>query len=196
MANELKMPTQSAPLVGDSGRTGAVSLQRRFVFGVGTIAVVLLLFAAWASDYFIARSMLEESDSILADAAHRSVLLVDRSLAERRRQVEMLAAAPTVIDAARHGGDVSRQRGLDKLGIETLEQRFRETRSQQVDDRALAFLRELLPKLDIAEVMVTDEYGYNAVTTSPSSDFVQSDEAWWQRAWKDGVTPANVLADP
>ena len=28
--------------------------------------------------------------------------------------------------------------------------------------------------------MLTDEYGFNAVTTSLSSDFVQSDEAWWQ----------------
>ena len=196
MANDLKMPVLSAPLTGDSGREGAVSLQRRFVFGVGIIAVMLLLLAAWASDYFIARSMLEESDSILADAAHRSVLLVDRSLAERRRQVEMVAASPTVIDAARRGGEVSRQRGLDKLGIPILEQRFHDTRSQQVDDRALSFLRELLPKLDIAEVMLTDQYGFNAVTTSPSSDFVQSDEAWWQRAWKDGATPANVLPDP
>jgi methyl-accepting chemotaxis protein len=200
MANELKVQTVPAPGFQppsvDFGSKDSISLQRRFVFGVGIIAVALLLIAAWASDYFIARTMLEESDKVLADAAHRSVLLVDRSLAERRRQVEMIAASPTILDAARKGADVSRQHGLPSLSIETLEQRFKATRSQQVDDRALSFLRELLPKLDIAEVMVTDEYGYNAVTTSPSSDFVQSDEAWWQRAWKDGWTPPNALPDP
>ena len=195
MVNELNDPAGAASASAAPEKNDAVSLQRRFVFGVGTIAVALLVLAAWASDYFIARSMLEESDNALADAAHRSVLLVDRSLAERRRQVEMIAASPTVIDAARKGAEVARQRGLDKTSIEVLEQRFKATRSQQVDDVALAFLRELLPKLDIAEVMVTDEYGYNAVTTSPSSDFVQSDEAWWQRAWKDGTTPANAIPD-
>ena len=51
---------------------------------------------------------------------------------------------------------------------------------------ALRYLNDLLPKLDIAEVMLTDEFGYNAVTTSLSSDFVQSDEAWWQSAWANG----------
>ena len=44
--------------------------------------------------------------------------------------------------------------------------------------------------------MVTDEYGYNAVTTSPSSDFVQSDEGWWQTAWTTGATTAQATADP
>ena len=44
--------------------------------------------------------------------------------------------------------------------------------------------------------MVTDEYGYNAVTTSPSSDFVQSDEGWWQTAWTVGATTAQATADP
>ena len=203
MANELNIPATTAapapaPAPGSQAepeRQNAVSLQRRFVFGVGFIAVALLVLAAWASDYFIARSMLEEADNALADAAHRSVLLIDRSIAERRRQVEMLAAAPTVVDAARKGGVVSRQRGFDKMPIDALEQRFKATRSQQVDDVALAFLRDMLPKLDIAEVMVTDEFGYNAVTTSPSSDFVQSDEAWWQLAWKDGATPANAIPD-
>src|SRR5205823_14113228 len=56
-------------------------------------------------------------------------------------------------------------------------------------------LLDLLPKLDIAEVMLTDQYGYNAVATSPPSDFVQSDEEWWQVAWKTGVSDANATQD-
>ena len=76
-----------------------------------------------------------------------------------------------------------------------LEDQFRVTRSQQVDPDANRYLSDLLPKLDIAEVMITDEYGYNAVTTSPSSDFVQSDEGWWQTAWNNGFTTAQATAD-
>jgi methyl-accepting chemotaxis protein len=72
---------------------------------------------------------------------------------------------------------------------------FDAARSQQVDGDTKAYLTDLLPKLDIAEVMLTDEYGYNAVTTSRSGDFVQSDEGWWQTAWANGVTTAHDTAD-
>ena len=43
--------------------------------------------------------------------------------------------------------------------------------------------------------MVTDQYGYNAVATSPPSDFVQSDETWWQDAWRNGVSEAAATED-
>src|SRR5207249_12311258 len=66
---------------------------------------------------------------------------------------------------------------------------------QQVDTYTVELLLDLLPKLDIAEVMVTDQYGYNAIVTSPSSDFVQSDEAWWQNAWRNGVSDAVATDD-
>ena len=179
----------------DEAPEGAVSLQRRFVGGVGLVAVTLLVAAAAWSDSTISRSMLSESDDRMIDAAHRSVLLVDRVLAERRRQVEMLATSPTVIDAARRGGEVSRERTLQTLGLDSLERRFKSTRSQQVDARASAYLRGLLPKLDVAEVIITDDFGFNAVATSPPGDFVQSDEPWWQHAWNDGITTANATED-
>ena len=57
------------------------------------------------------------------------------------------------------------------------------------------FLRDLLPQLDAAEILLTDANGYNAVTTQLSSDFVQSDEAWWQSAWHDGVSSADAAYD-
>src|SRR6202000_1891292 len=79
--------------------------------------------------------------------------------------------------------------------LDGIEARFKATRSLQVDESNTQYLKGLLPKLDIAEVMVTDQYGYNAVTTSPSSDFVQSDEGWWQTAWSSGATTAQATAD-
>ena len=125
--------------------------------------------------------MAGDEDARIVNAASLSKQLVDRVLAERRRQVDLIASAPSVIAAAKKGGEASRQKGLNKLAIPALEAMFKASRSQQVDQSAKSFLTDLLPKLDIAEVMVTDEYGFNAETTSPSSDFVQSDEAWWQR---------------
>ena len=104
------------------------------------------------------------------------------------RQVDLIASAPSVIAAARKGTATSRAPRPARCR--------RSPRSRNVQGDALAAGRlrpparsslDLLPKLDIAEVMLTDQYGYNAVTTSPSSDFVQSDEGWWQTAWTAGV---------
>ena len=136
------------------------------------------------------KSIAGDEDARIVNSASLCKQLVERVLAERARQVDLIASSPTVIAAAAEGRrGLARQRGLVTMPIAQLEELFKATRSQQVDDGARQYLTALLPKLDIAEIMVTDEYGYNAVTTSPSSDFVQSDEGWWQTAWGDGSPP-------
>ena len=46
-----------------------------------------------------------------------------------------------------------------------------------------------------AEVFFTDELGYNVAMTNPTSDFVQSDETWWQRAWSSGFHVGEIEFD-
>ena len=171
------------------------SLRRRYVFTTGAASILLLAIITAAGAIGLGRSMTQQQNAVLSDAARRSALLVDRVLAERMRQVDLIAWESSVIEAAKKGSIVSRQRGLPLQTISALEERFKATRSQQVDSTALEYLLDLLPKLDIAEVMLTDQYGYNAVVTSPSTDFVQSDESWWQVAWKSGVTDAEATED-
>src|SRR4051812_31182417 len=177
-------------------RTGAArSLRRLLVAGVSLSALIVLGLVATAGIVVLKKSVARDENLRIVNAAALSKQLIERVLAERGRQTDLIATAPTVIAAARRGGEVAQQTGLTKLPIDALESRFKATRSQQVDPVALKYLADLVPKLDIAEVMVTDQFGYNAVTTSPSSDFVQSDEAWWQKAWSDGVTTANATED-
>src|SRR5579872_6524412 len=171
------------------------SIRRRYVYTAGAAAIVLLAMVTAVGNIGLSRSMTQQQNAVLSDAARRSALLVDRVLAERMRQVDLIAWESSVIEAAKKGTLVSRRRGLPLQTISALEERFKSTRSQQVDSTALEFLLDLLPKLDIAEVMLTDQYGYNAVATSPPTDFVQSDEAWWQIAWKTGVTDAEATQD-
>jgi len=171
------------------------SLRRRYVLSAGATAILLLAIVTAAGNIGLSRSMTQQQNAVLSDAARRSALLVDRVLAERMRQVDLIAWESSVIEAAKKGTLVSRRRGLPLQTISALEERFKSTRSQQVDSTSLEFLLDLLPKLDIAEVMLTDQYGYNAVATSPPTDFVQSDEAWWQLAWKSGATDAEATQD-
>ncbi len=188
--------TLFAPSESETGRRSAGSLRWRLVGYVGAGAVIVLAIIGYAGIEVLKRSVGGDEDARIVNATALSAQLIERVLDERARQVDLIAAAPGVIVAAKKGGDVSRQHGLPKLSIEQLEEMFKDTRSQQVDPAALTYLTDLLKKLDIAEVMLTDEYGYNAVTTSPSSDFVQSDEGWWQTAWATGTTTAQATADP
>jgi methyl-accepting chemotaxis protein len=176
-------------------RTSALSLRRRYVMTIGAAAIAVLVVCAIVGYVALSLSMTQQQNAVLTDAARRSALLVDRVLAERLRQVDLIAWESSVIEAAKKGTATSRRRGLPFSTTSALEERFKATRSQQVDSTALEFLLDLLPKLDIAEVMLTDQYGYNAVATSPPTDFVQSDESWWQSAWRSGVTEAEATED-
>ena len=172
------------------------SLRGQFFVIAGLVAVVLLGGVAAAGTFMLKRTLARDEEARIVNAATLSKQLVERVLVERSRQVDLIASAPSVIAAARVGGETSREKGFPRMNTSSLEALFKETRSQQVDPAARAFLINLLPKLDIAEVIVTDEYGYNAVTSSPSSDFVQSDEGWWQAAWSTGMSAAVATADP
>lgn len=196
----MEIPTpdrpESSPLAGMIGGVSARSLRRLLMLGVAVAAVVVLGAIAAAGVVVLRKAVAGDEDARILNAADLSRQLVERVLDERLRQVDLIASSPSVVEAAQKGGALSRQRGLPQKQIDALEQQFKATRSQQADEAALRYLTDLLPKLDIAEVMVTDEYGYNAVTTSPSSDFVQSDEAWWQTAWKHRSTNASATNDP
>src|SRR5262245_51599797 len=177
-------------------KQSARSLRWRFLSLAGTGAILVLGLVGYAGLIVLQKSIAGDEDARIVSSAMLSEQLVRRLLSERARQVQIIASEPTVIAAAKKGTEMSRAKGLPTHSIDQLEQMFKGPRSQQVDDNALRYLNALLPKLDIAEVMLTDEFGYNAVTTSLSSDFVQSDEAWWQAAWGNGMTTAQATVDP
>ena len=171
------------------------SIRRGLLVFLGVAPVLFIGGGTWLGLRFLKQSMAGDENARIINAASLSKQLVDRVLSERSRQVQLIASSPSVIAAAQRGGSVSRERGLPDKSVTELEGMFKAARSQQVDDGAKAFLADLETKLDIAEVLVTDQYGYNAVTTAPSNDFVQSDEGWWNAAWNSGATSAQAKYD-
>ncbi|HUF30997.1 MAG TPA: hypothetical protein VMM77_10125, partial [Gemmatimonadaceae bacterium] len=171
------------------------SLRRRLVVWLGTASLLLVAALAWGSYSWIERGLRKQLSTQLFDVAQRSASLVDRTLIDRARSVRMLGSSPVVIDAARQGAARSRELGLATLSIADLEARFKDTRSLAVDARAREYLLELLPIADIAEVLVTEAAGLNAVTSGLTSDFVQRDESWWTDAFGNDVTAPVAALD-
>ena len=191
----MSSPISSSPVRPQSSPRVAASLHRRFLVAValGGIAAILLL--AWGASSALDGVIARQGDVRVADAARRGLLVVDAALAERVRQAEFVAASPEVISAARAGLARARALGIVNAPMAELEARFRSERSLQVEPATRYYLRAMLPRLGAAEILLTEATGYNAVTTGLSSDFVQSDEPWWQAAWRNGLSNADAVFD-
>lgn len=173
----------------------AASLHHRFLLAVGLGGALAIALLAWGAVMALDSIVARQGDARVAEAARRGVLVVDAALAERVRESAALAASPEVIAAARAGAARAQALGIVHTPIPELEKRFIGPRSLQVDPAALYYLRAMLPRIGAADIMLTDVYGFNAVTTGLSADFVQSDEEWWQTTWRDGLSHAEAAYD-
>lgn len=160
---------------------------------LGVLAVLALL--AWAGSAGITRVSGGEAKERLRDAAQRSAILIDNLLVERQREMDLLVSAPMVIDAARTGSRRSESLALANQSMEALERRYAQTRTLGVDDRLRTYLVDVSPKIGVIEAMLTDRLGHNAVITSRTQDFVQSDESWWEAAKASGNAPTEATFD-
>src|SRR5687768_6726431 len=167
----------------------------RLVLGIGAVSLVALAIIAWPVSQLLGRDERLRVDRRLNDAATLASVRVDRYLGDHERLVSVLASSPSVVDAARAAGDRWRRDGLGGRPIEQLEARYDERRSLDIDTRLRSYLRQLRSTGDIVEIILTDVHGINAVTTGRTSDFVQSDEEWWQRAMHDGAIATDASYD-
>ena len=112
---------------------------------------------------------------------------LDDFLRERIADVRSWASAPVVVSAARQAHSAHRQAGLIDLAAEEVEGKFRVRKTLGRFPVADSWLREEIYRSEhFDRVLLTDRNGYNVVTTNKKTDFVQSDEEWWQRAWSAG----------
>ena len=175
--------------------TSTSSLSRRLVRWSGATLFLFLAALAWAGSRLLRDRILRESDGGLLQAAEQASLVIDGVVAERERQVQLLASLPSVVDAARTGSALVARLGLAALPLDEAERRYEATRTLDVDPRTRGFLLARAASLDLAEVLVTEINGFNAITTHRTSDLVQSDEAWWREALSSGLSRAEAEYD-
>jgi sigma-B regulation protein RsbU (phosphoserine phosphatase) len=120
---------------------------------------------------------------------------MDLFLNERLQELVRLAENPVIIEAAVSGSAASESLGLPELSIEQLEERYNETKSLKVSPAVEGYLRGYQEASSFAEIFLTDRHGFNVSITQPTSDFVQSDEGWWQEAKAKATYVSSVLFD-
>ena len=99
----------------------------------------------------------------------------------------VIADSPLVINEALVGGQQAELAGLDKLTNRELEERFQETKLLRIHNALNAYLQETIETADISEISITERNGFNIAYSEPTTDFVQSDETWWQKGKNEGL---------
>ena len=121
---------------------------------------------------------------------------IDAFLIERIAEAKTWASSSIVVKAARDGHVRHSEKGLVGLPIENIETQFRIRKSLSSAPEADTYLRQQMDSSSyFAEIFFTDRNGFNVAVTNPTSDFVQSDEGWWQGAWSHALSVSEVGYD-
>ena len=151
------------------------------------VALALVTAFALLSTNSATRVVERQANERGQDVAAHVASLVGLYLRERHQEAEALARSPAVVRAALDASQQAARQRLPQLDIPTLERMFNQRRELGGDADLAAYLREYTQRSDFAELFFTDSHGYNVLASDRTSDFVQSDEAWWQRAMADGA---------
>jgi HAMP domain-containing protein len=132
----------------------------------------------------------------LSTTANRVVQQIDGFMLERISDAITWANAPTVISAVRNASGIHRNRNFLNLSTNEVEALFQNRKSLGLFPEADNYLsRQIVKSPHFGEVFITDTYGFNVALTNPTSDFVQSDENWWQNAVDNGISIGSVEFD-
>ena len=121
---------------------------------------------------------------------------IDTFLISRITEAKTWASSRVVIEASRSAQARHLAEGFANVPAADLEKRFRTRKSLGISPEADSFLRQQVSASPyFAEVFFTDSNGFNVALTNPTSDFVQSDEEWWNRAWSRGIAVGEIEFD-
>ena len=162
-------------------------LRQSFLVTGAAVALVLVTGFALLSSRSASRIVERQANARGQDLATHVASLVELYLTERHHEAEALAGSPAVVRAALEASQAAVRQRLPQLDIPTLERMFNQRRELGGDPDLAAYLRGYSQHSDFAELFFTESHGYNVLASDRTSDFVQSDEEWWQRAVKAGV---------
>ena len=121
---------------------------------------------------------------------------IDTFLVNRITEAKTWASSTAVVEAARSAHARHAAEGFANAPAEEVEKRFHVQKSLGLWPEADSFLRQQVAGSPyFAEIFFTDGNGFNVALTNPTSDFIQSDEGWWKRAWSQGISVGEVEYD-
>ncbi len=180
------------------GRLGLKTLGMKLFVAVLALTGLSITLACAVAYWNFVRAI--EHGEQLQRAAVATADAVDLFLFENIQFARGIASDDVLVETASKSAREAERLGINKVPdaeqTRVLEERYKDTRVLRPDENANEFLREKRQLRGAIERMFfTDKYGLNVGMTSPTEDFVQSDELWWQEAMKSGVYIEDVQFD-
>jgi methyl-accepting chemotaxis protein PixJ len=167
---------QQSRAVSQRGST----LQRRLLLTILPTVLVPLAIASGVGIWFAQR---QSRDSLLNNLEQGVFLTSEATetvLDEAFEASDLLASTPSVITALVSSSKQVREQKLLNKPIEQVEQQYARTKLLSPYAILNDYLQKIADDKGIAEIILTEANGFNVAYNTITSDFVQSDEEWWQ----------------
>ncbi len=168
------------------------TLPRRLLLSVLPVVLIPLLLAG-ALGYNTSRNRGRETELKRIQKTSSGSSLTAQSIVKQQADlIEIMHRSPDVLALLAKSKSTIAGNGLKSLdltkpeNVDAVEQKFANLHQLEPDANMNAYLKQLLQTEGVAELFITDPQGYTLAAGEPTSDFVQSDETWWQQANQNG----------
>ena len=117
----------------------------------------------------------------LVDEVALARTTVTQKLTEAVKIPQLIATNAQTVDSVINAQQTVKQSNLESLPIEQLEKKYADTKLLQPNQKLNDSLRKIVAISGLEEIFYTDRNGFNIAFSQATSDFVQRDEAWWQK---------------
>jgi methyl-accepting chemotaxis protein PixJ len=177
-ALDLGLNSQSPSATGSSG----TSLRSRLLQTILPVVLLPLIAASSLGYYLIAQRTERRIQQQLSDQALLTSEGTTAVLNELLDLPRSMADSPLVVNEAKAGSQKAIESGLDDRPIELLEADFAGSKLLRQHNALNTYLEKTVETAEISELSVTESHGFNVASSHPTTDFVQSDETWWQNS--------------
>lgn len=180
-------------------KLGLKSVRVKLVVGALVLTGAAILLACFIA-YWSFLSVIESKDNLHKTAQNISET-VDLLILDNIQFARAIASDPFIKEKTEQAALTAEKLGINSQPtpqqIALLEERYKQTHT--LDDKSWETSEFLNSKRHLKGVFermfFTDRYGLTVGMTTMTEDFVQSDEAWWQKAFNNGVYVNDVEFD-
>jgi GAF domain-containing protein/HAMP domain-containing protein len=159
------------------------------------IAIISVVAAAYPANRSLVSTLTTSIGNNLNELASARSVDIGQTIDSELKALKVLALNKTLQDAA---ATASQEDPLSRVDIERLDQQWRAADAANKDTEPLVIsvlnnpISSELRKFRVqfpqqVELFLTDLQGVSIATTNRTSDYLQSDEEWWQIAYRDGL---------
>ena len=154
------------------------TLRRKLLTTVLPTVLIPVTIASWIGINFTQNQAKQEVFNSLEKSSILTSQTTSEFLDRAFATTDLLAQNSLIIESLSAGQQ--KAQSLINQPIEQTEQQFAQSKLLQPNANLNQYLKASAEDRGLAEIILTEGNGFNVAYSSPTSDFVQSDEEWWQ----------------